>query len=192
MASQLLIAVGFLAATAAVIVLARGSTARWERDRRARVAVRADDRPRRTSSSATWMGSAAARRAVDAMRRHAVGLASSRMRVRLRRSGRVKGPPARPVRGLVGVRPSALVGRILRRGRRTTSLPAAPGADGEAPAPAEAGARVPHERRVHGLPGRALLRRVPRVRRRALALLHRHGTPDEAPQEKSEDRPAAR
>ncbi len=162
MVSHLLIAVGFLAAVAAVIALARGSTARWERDRRARVAVRADDRPRRTSPAGSWMPSAAARRAVDSVRRSAVGLGSGLLG-RLRRKGSGQGPPARPVAGAVGGRPSALVGRILRRGQRTTSLP-----------------------------GRAVLRRMPRVRRRALALLHRHGPPDDVPQEEEVDRPTTR
>jgi len=185
MASQLLIAVGFLAATAAVIALARGSTARWERDRRARVAVRADDRPRRASYPGTWMGSRA-RQAVDALRRHAVGLAASGLRGRLRRDGREQGPPSRPVRGLAGVRPSALVGRLLRRRRRMTRHLTTPRVGGEPPALASAGSRV------HGVPTRAFLRRVPSVRRRALALLHRHGPPDSVPQEDSGDRPAAR
>lgn len=195
MASQMLIVVGFLAATAAVIALARGSTARWERDRRAPVAVRAHDPARRVPSAGTRLRGAAARQAVDALRRHAAGLAPSRLRGRLRPTGTRPGPPARPIRRLVGVRPAALIGRVLRRARRRTSPPAVPPVVDELPPPAPAGSRAAAGRRGSGVPGRALLRRTtPRVRRRALALLHRHGQPGGAPvpQEESEDRPTAR
>ena len=49
MASLTLIAVGFLVALAVVIALARGSTARWERAKRASVARRVDVPPRAAS-----------------------------------------------------------------------------------------------------------------------------------------------
>jgi hypothetical protein len=73
MVSLTLIAVGFLAATAAVIALARGSTARWPQDKGASVAVRADVSARRTSSagSDSRIPSAMARRRVAALRSQA-------------------------------------------------------------------------------------------------------------------------
>ena len=50
MVSLTLVAVGFLVATAVVMALARGSTARWERDRRA--ARERGDAPARPATSA--------------------------------------------------------------------------------------------------------------------------------------------
>jgi hypothetical protein len=147
-----LIAVGFLVAVALVIALARGSTARWERVKRASVAVRADVPARPTSSagSAVRVRSSMLRRGVAVL----LGEAARLPRAIWRGMGR-----PRPIRRLGALR-SSLFGPKLRTARwrksRSPDLPV----QGD-------GAGKPHARR----PLRATAARAPR---RALAFVHRH------------------
>lgn len=194
MATLTLIAVGFLVATALVIALARASTARWEQDKRALAAVRADISARRTSSasSAFRIPRELTTRGVAALRNQTSRFPPWKVLAQLlptdtkRATSRV-----RPLRRLVGVlRP--LSGGKFRGGRWTKSRsPVLPvegdgdlgGAEGEMPlGPKPSGAAT--DIRSNGFARTAdpkLLRSaVPRARRRALAFLHRHEEPEDA------------
>ncbi len=172
MGSLTLIAVGFLLATAVVMALARSSTARWERDRRASVAVRAHEAAPRTPAARSIMGrSAAVAR---------VGLSALRDR----------GSRFPPV---------TVVGRLLSKGKarslaRVRSIRRVTG-DVRAPL---GGGRVLRGRWTTGRSPAALLRRrIPRGPRRALAFLHRDGQAHDAhrrtgPPENSDQSSAAR
>ena len=203
MISLTLIAVGFLVATAVVMALARGSTARWERDKRAAVAVRAHESPRRTSAAGSALGipSARTRRGVAALRSQVSRFPPVKVLARLVPGGMKQGTlRVRPIRRLTGVLSSLLLGGKLRGGRWTkSSSPALPvDGDGADMAIAPKPSRVVIDIRGVGVAGaarRKLLRRtVPRGRRRALAFLHRHEVAPDAhiPHEGSGESPAAR
>ncbi len=189
MVSLTLITVGFLLATAAVMALARASTARWERDKRASVAVRADGSTRRTSAAGLALGrpSVMTRAGLAALHDHISRFRPVTVLARLRPKGRQQGTTrVQPIRRLVRVLRSSLSGGKLRRGRWTTSRsPALPvDSDRVDTAPAQEPSRAATDIRADGFAkaaGRQLLRRtVTRGRRRALAFLHRHGA-QEAP-----------
>ncbi len=203
MVSLMLITVGFLLATGAVMTLARASTARWERNRRAAAAVRADEATRRTPAA----GSAARR--LSAMER--TGLAAARARVLRYSPGTVLArlaPKAvqrgmsrvRPRRPLAGLFRSSPSGGALRGGRGTESRSPALPVDGAGadPALAPEAPRPATDVRGDGVGKgtvRQLLRRTVRHGRRpALAILHRHDeAPDvQIPQEDGDESPAAR
>ena len=184
MLSLTLITIGFLLATAVVMALARASTARWERDKRAAVAVRADGSARRTPADGSAPGGPLARiRAGLAALRDGV---ARRLPVavlgRLVPTG-VRRRTSRLRRRMLRLLPSALSGGRLRRGRRTESRSPGPPVEGDgdgvdttrAPGPPRAatGVRADGVATTAGL--RLLRRAVPRGRRRALAFLHRHG-----------------
>lgn len=172
MGSLTLIVVGFLLATAVVMALARSSTARWERDRRASVAVRADVAAPRTPAARSIVrrSTASARAGLAALLDRAsrfppvtvvprlLSKAGEQSLARLGSIRRVAGTARSPLRGV----------RVLR-GRWTTSLS----------------------------PASLVPRTVPRGRRRALAFLHRHERAPEAhvapgPPENGDQSPAAR
>jgi hypothetical protein len=169
MVSLTLIAVGLLVATAGVVALARGSTARWEQDRRAKAAARADVCAGETSEAgfAVRKPSAMTRRVVAALRSRTSRLAPGKALVQLMPTGlRQVTSPVRPLRRLVGALPSSLFGGKLPRGRWTKRRsPALPvdedGADTALTAPPSPAAT---DLRRDGVPG---------ATRRALGFLHR-------------------
>jgi hypothetical protein len=121
-----LIVVGFLVATAVVMALARGSTARWEQDRRAAVAARADESARRTSSAgSTRRTQGAVRRGVAALRGRVSRLAPVRAVVRLVPTDVRDRTSRMPLRRVVGGLTSSLsgAGAKLRAGRWKKSRP---------------------------------------------------------------------
>jgi hypothetical protein len=203
MVSLTLITIGFLVVTAVVIALARGSTARWERDKRAPVAVRADVSTRRTTParSALRIPGATTRRWVAALRGLAARFPSVKVAAQLMpKVGKQGTPPVRPIRRVVGVLRSPLSGGRFRGGLWTTSRSAAPPTDGDGadtavgPKSSRAATGDPSNG-ASGTAARQLLRRtLPRARRRALVLLHRHDDPQDArvPHEDSDERPTAR
>jgi hypothetical protein len=190
MVSLTLIGVGLLVATAVVIALARGSTARWERDKRAPVAVRADLSARRTSSagSASSIPGTKTRRGIAALRSQASRFPPVKILAQLLPKGMKQGTSSRvrPIRRLVGVLRSSLFGGKLRGRRWTTSRSPALPVDGDGadvaldPEPSRA-ATDSRSDGVASAARRKLLRRtVPRARRRALVFLHRHEDPEDA------------
>jgi hypothetical protein len=189
MVSLTLIAVGLLVATAVVIALARGSTARWERDKRAPVAVGADVSARRTSSagSASSISGAKTRRGIAALFSEASRFPPVKVLAQFRPKGTKQGTSrVRPIRRLVGVLRSSLFGEKLRGRRWTTSRSPALPVDGDGadlaldPEPSRA-ATDSRSDGVASAARRKLLRRtVPRPRRRALVFLHRHEDPQDA------------
>ena len=199
-----LIAVGFLAATAVVIALARGTTARWERDKRAAAAVRADAPARRTSpAGSSRIPGELTRRGVEALRSRASRLSPVVIRARLLPKGGEQGTSrVRPIRRLGGVRRSSLFGGKLPGGRWTTGRSPAPPvddvrADPALPPTAPPTATGARRNGVAGASGRKLLRRTlprPGQPRHALAFLHRHADPQDArvPHEEGDESPTAR
>jgi hypothetical protein len=201
MVSLMLIVVGFLAVTGAVMALARASTARWERDKRAPVAVRTPDvADRRTSSvgAALRLPAAVTRRAA-ALRRQVYRLAPVKAVAQWLSAATTQGSSRVPaVRGLRRGLRSALSAARIRVARWAPGRSAAAPLDGEeadpaaAPTPARAvtGNRSDDSSRAAG---RKVPRRRPRAPRRALAFLHRHEDPHEAriPRADSDESPTA-
>lgn len=203
MGSLTLIAVGFVLATALVIALARSSTARWERDRRAAVAARAADSTPRTPADGAVLGrpGAMARAGLTALRDRASRFRAVRALAPLLSRGRERGiARLRSMRRLRGVLRSSLRRDGVRPGRRTTGRSPGPSVDGDQvdgalpSAPSEAVTDVGGTG-VGKAAGRRLPRRIVlRGRRRALAFLHRDEESHAAhvPREGSEESPAAR
>ena len=203
MVSLTLIMVGFLLATAAVMALARASTARWERDKRAAVAVRADGSTRRTSAAGSASGrvSAATRAGLASVRDHISRLPPVTVLAQLLRKRRQQGTTrVQPTRRLVGVLRSSLSGQRFRRGGWTKSrAPALPfhsdGADAAlAPEPSRAAPGIRAGGAAKAARRQLLRGTVPRGRRRALAFLHRHEETQDAhtPREDRDESPTAR
>jgi hypothetical protein len=172
MVSLTLIVVGFLAVTGGVVALARASTARWERDRRAPVAARADvpGPPPSRAGIALRMAGAVTRR-VAAVRSRVLRLPRVRAIVEVwpARTART-----RPVRRLGRVLRSSLRGAKIRFGRSAERRSAAPRVDGAGaePAPELSSAVTDHPASTAG---RQLVRRTwLGASRRAPAFLHRH------------------
>ena len=182
MVSVTLIVVGFLLVTALVMAVARGSTARWERDKRAAVAARAEDaarRPAPTGPALRMPGGVS--RAVAALRRGVSRFRPGKALGLLRPEGGEEGTArGGPIRRRVGALRWSLSGRRLRSARWTTSRAPAARIDGE---PAETAAAPDPSRAVAGArndgvdTGTLLRRAVPRARRRAPAFLHRDTEP---------------
>jgi hypothetical protein len=197
-----LIAVGFLVATAGVMALARGSTARWERDKRASVAARAEGSVRRTSpaGSAFRRPGALTRRGAAALRSQASRLPPVRVVAGLLPKAAKQGSSrVRPIRRLVGDLRSWLSGGKVR-GERWTKLRSAAGpVDGDAadtalakePTPVATGSRGDAVARAARR--KVWQRTVRRAPRRALAFLHRHEDSRDAriPHEDSDQSPTA-
>jgi len=203
MVSLTLTAVGFLVATAVVIALARRSTSRWEQDKRASIAVRADVSARRNSSAGPdpRMPRAIARRGVAALRSKALWLPPVKVLAQRLPKGMTQGMSrVRPIRRLVPELRPSLFGERLRRGRWRRSGSAALPVTGDgadiavAPRPCGTATDIPSDD-VAGAARQKLLRRtVRRAPRRALALLHRSEGTRRAriPREGSDERPPAR
>jgi hypothetical protein len=198
--SLTLIVVGFVVATALAIVLARRSTARWERDKRAAVAARAAGSARRPPPSA-----------VAALRSRISRFPPVPVLTRLVGAGWDQG--TRRVRRPARVLRSSLIGLTARAGRWRSSRSASAPVDGD-------GADTPLAEDASGaadgvggdgvggngvggsgggdtgVGGRRLFRRTGRrVSRRALAFLHRQGSPEDAPVphgDRAESPPAGR
>jgi hypothetical protein len=203
MVSLTLTAVGFLVATAVVIALARGSTSRWERDKRASVAARADIASRRTPSagSAARISGAMARRGVDALRSQASRFPPVKVLAQLLPNGTKEGTSrARPIRRLVTDLRASLFGGELRGGRWRKSGSAALPADGDGtdmaltPEPSGGAPDIRSDGAARAGRQKALRRNVRRAPRRALAFLHLDESPGDAriPHEGSDDSPTAR
>lgn len=203
MVSLTLVTVGFLLAMAGVMALARHSTARWERDKRASVAGRADETTRRTSAAGSALGrvTAQTRAGLAALRDQASRIPRVTVPARLLPTGTKHAiARGRPVRRLAGVLRSSRVGGILRRGPWAKSpSPALPvdgdGADTTLDANPSRAATVVRGNGVAKEGRRQLFRRtVPRGRRRGLPFLHRadkaHGA--SIPHEDRDESPAAR
>lgn len=200
MGTLTLITVGFLLATAAVMALARASTARWERDKRASVAVGADAPARGRSAGASALGRRLAipRAGLAALRHHIARVLPGTVLARVLPTGEQQ--RVRPIRRLVGALRSSLPGGELWRGWRTRSRSPARPVDGNraAMAPAPEPSRAATEGRAHGVvmaAGQQLFRRaVPRRRRRALAFLHRdrQARDPQVPHGEGGESPAAR
>lgn len=200
MVSLTLVTVGFLLAMAGVMALARHSTARWERDKRASVAARADETTRRApaAGSALEKVTAQTRAGLAALRDRASRIPGVTAPARLLPTGTKHAiARVRPVRRLTGVLRLSRLGRHFRRGPWTKSLsPALPvdgdGADTTPDANPSRAATVIRGDGVAKEGRRQLFRRnVPRRRRRGLTFLHRadkahgastpHGDRDESP-----------
>jgi hypothetical protein len=203
MVSLTFIVVGFLVATVLVMALARGSTARWERDKRASIAARDDVSTRRTSSagSAFRIPGALTRKGVAALRSQASRFPPVKVLARLLPDGREQGTSrVRPFRRQVVVLRSFLLGRKLRGGWWRESRSRALPVDREerdvalAREPSRAATDIRSDEASRSA-GRQLWRRtVPRAPRRALAFLHRHEDVPDAriPHEDSDESPTAR
>ena len=201
--SLALVVVGFLLATAVVIALARASTARWERDKRAAVAIRAGGSTRWSPPSGSGPAGliATTRSGLAAVRGRASRFTPVAVLARvLPERARRPASAVRPIRRLVRVLRPSLDGGRSRLGRWTRSRAPAVPVDGDTGEPALAPERTPAATDVRadgvaGAAGRRLLRRtVPRGRRRALAFLHRHegGRAPHVPQEDRDESPSAR
>jgi hypothetical protein len=186
--SLTLTVVGFVVVTALVIVLARSSTARWEKTRRAARAPRRDVPAARTTPDADARRSARpVRKALAALG----GLGSLRELPKVAAAGLVTVPRlvasrVRPFRRSSGGLRAWLHGRVRRNGRSTTSSsPASPVDDDAAETSAplipkrSRGARA--LRRAAGADAaRRRVGRAPRLPRRgAYRFLHRHDRIDE-------------
>ena len=198
MGSLTLIAVGFLLVTAVVIALARSSTARWERDRRASVAVRADGAARRPRAPDAVLGrfGALTRARLAALRHQVSRFPLGTVLARVLPKGVLRGRArVRPIRRLAAVLRSSLLGGTLRWTKSRS--PARPADDGAETALAPAPSRAVTALRAHGVAkaaSRLLSRRtVRRGRRRALAFLHRNEAHDAVvPHDDGQESPAAR
>ncbi len=198
MVSVTLIVVGFLLVTAVVMAVARESTARWERDRRAAVAARAEDAARRTVPTGPALRMpGAVTRTVAALRSRVARFRPGKALGLRRPEGGEQGPArGGPIRRRVGALRSSLSGGRLRRGRSTTSRPPAARVDGgpAGTAPAPEPSRAATGARSDGVDTGKLSRRaVPRARRRALAFLHRDTEPrdERVPREDRNESPTA-
>ena len=199
MVSLTLVTVGFIAATGLVILLARRSTARWERARRAPVVARAEATARKTSPAPSGFRAttvAMAQRGLAALSSRASRFPPVKALVRRLQDG--------PERGTTHGRPSRRLVRALRlpvdklRGRRkadsrSRGLPDGDEADATV---APEGSAAPDIRSdgAPGAAGRTLFRRRIPAPRRALTFLHRHEHPREGgiPHETSDGSPTAR
>lgn len=181
-ASLTLTVVGFFVATAVVIALARTSTARWEKARRAARVPRPPVRARRrTSAGGAARGPGTVVRKVVAMIRGPASLRAS-----LKVAGSLATAPkqvvsrGRPFPRLFGILRSSLTRRALRTAGANNGSPASPVhdvADSALPlVPRRSrGARPMRRDNVPGTVSRRLFRRKARLpRRRARGFLHRH------------------
>lgn len=205
MATLTLIAVGFLGTSAVAVALARGSTARWEQDKRAAAAFRDHIATRGTSSagSALRIPGALIRRAGVGLRNQASRFRSWKAPAQLLPTGITQVTSrVRPIRRLVGVLRLPLVGGKVRGGRWTRSGSPARPVDGDAEGTAASRlgskpAQAPSDARRHGVArttGSLLSRStVARARRRGLAFLHRPEEPQDAriPQDDRDESSAA-
>lgn len=175
--SLTLIVVGFLVSTAVVMALARRSTARWERDRRAPVAARVELPDRRAPSTGAAPGiPGAVIRTVAALRSRMSRVPPVPVLGRLLAEGSRWVARARPVRRLRAVlRSLPSVARILYRWRTPTRSAAPPveGDEGEGSGAGEASRATPGTDVVGAAERTTDRRSVPRARRRAPAFLHR-------------------
>jgi hypothetical protein len=181
--SLTLTVVGFVAAMALVIALARTSTARWEREKRlARVPRRPAVGPRTPLAAlAARLSGAMVRRAV-AVLRHPASL-----RAPLRDAADALATAPKQVASHVPSVPRwwgnarSLVGGGFRKAARGTSRIVSPARDDGADAPdpvtprRSRGARAVRRAGMARAAGPRFFRRIPRrPRRRALGFLHRH------------------
>jgi hypothetical protein len=185
-AALTLTVVGFCLLTAVVIVLARTSTARWERAKRAPRAPRSGAGATRlvVVGGATRVPAPAGRRLVATLRRPgAFVVRLTGAALLLTASRHVAGQGRRPRR------PAGLLG--VTWPRRASRTAASTGAPADSPEGDPLGGALPLLRgRLGALPalrgaggaGRRLLARTPRRHRpRQRGWLHRHGGPEEAP-----------
>jgi hypothetical protein len=185
--SLTLTVLGFLLATALVIVLARTSTSRWERAGRASVAAHREDVGVRATRPGVPSLPATVRRAVAAIRDSAS--LPSRVRAAARTVGTMadRVPVVRSLPPLLGRLRASLADERRRRTMRGRSRPrTAPDQDGASSGvpPSDRGryrgARAVRSRRAAGAGSRLVARTARGPHGRLRDLLHRHGRTEAA------------
>ena len=185
--SLTLTVVGFLLATALVILLARTSTARWERASRAPVAAHPDGVGARMTRAGLSSPPAVVRRVVAAIR-GSVSLPGP-VRVAARTVGTMadRVPLVRSLPPLMGRLRASLAGELQRRARRAQERPRTePRPDGAPVGPSPTvrnrhrGTRAVRRRTVPGAGGRLFGRNARRRHGRLHDLLHRHRRTEDA------------